>query len=123
MTCIASDRDCVVEFVIEEYRRLQSRDPGHELLRYISEADDGFSYCSGNWQDFLAHFSPRQDAPVTAILGRYYIALRDAVDEIEGIDRKPKEPETPNQPTGSQRERIFKQDFTDTQEDNEEIPF
>ena len=93
MTSIASDHDAVIELIIEEYGRLQRHDIKHELLRYIRPVGgETINYCTGERvrEDFLQRFSPTEGAPVTAVLGRYLVALMGAVDVIEGIDRKVK---------------------------------
>ena len=87
--------------VVEEYRRLHSHDPEHELLKYITDVDDtGFDNVSGEtYKKFLDKFETPEDKKsdhikVAKVNASYYIALRNAVDKIEGINRSPKPPKT-----------------------------
>ena len=101
MTDIGSDHDAAILLVVEEYRRLQSHDPKHEILQYLTKVEDnGFDYVSGEkYKEFLDKFETTEDKKfdhikVAKVLVSYYIALRNAVDKIEGIDRSPKSKET-----------------------------
>ena len=90
---LADDHDAAIEFVVEEYRRLYSHNPDHDLLKYIDEvSDDGFIYSLDEAvkKEFFANYAKEPDTPIAAMLSRYYLALRNAVDKIEGIDRSPK---------------------------------
>jgi len=94
---LASDHDSAIELIIGEYRRLYSHNPNHELLKYICDvSDDSFRYSPDKKirQKFVDAYAPDERTPVAVMLAKYFVALRDAVDRIEGIDRfpKPKQP-------------------------------
>ncbi len=80
---------------LDEYRRLQSLDSSHELLRYgnVKPEDDEIFYLSEeNKEDFNKRFAregikPR-GAPACAVaIAQFYLALRDAADKLEGVVR------------------------------------
>lgn len=93
---LASDHDAAIELIIEEYGRLYTHNSEHELLKYITNiSSEGFEYVSGEHVEFLDRFETSEDKKldyikVAKVLGSYFVALRNAVDEIEGIDRTPK---------------------------------
>ncbi len=92
MTDLATDHSSAVGLVIGEYRRLQKHDPKHKLLKYLSEVwDVGIAYSSDETiaSEFTREYGLDSALAPTG-LANYYIDLRKAVDEIEGIDRSPK---------------------------------
>ena len=95
---LASDHDAAIELIIDGYRRLQTHNPEHELLQYITNiSDQGFENVRGKYEEFLDRFETPEDkkldyVKVAKVLTSYFVALRNASDEIEGIDRTPKQP-------------------------------
>jgi hypothetical protein len=95
---LASDHDAAIELIIDGYRRLQAHNPEHELLQYITNVtDQGFENVRDKYDAFLDRFETPEDkkldyVKVAKVLTSFFVALRDAADEIEGIDRKPKQP-------------------------------
>ena len=93
---LASERGAAIELIIEEYRRLISHKPQHELLQYITKVNDnGFEHVGDKYHEFLDRFETPEDkkrdyVKVTKVLVSYYVALRNAVDEIEDIDMSQK---------------------------------
>jgi len=79
--------------VIDEYQRLQRDNPNHELLRYISITPGGIGFTSTQDStlqgEFLTKFAGKE-TKVFQMWINYFIAMRRAVDKIEGIDREPK---------------------------------
>lgn len=99
---LASDHDAAIELVRDEYRRLQRHDPKHDLLKYLlSVEDDGIAFSTNEsvQNEFLTKYAPKENTPTAVMLAKYFVALRDAVDKIEGIDRSPKR--------GSQPRKIY----------------
>jgi hypothetical protein len=96
MVDLASDHDTAIELIIDEYHRLQKHNPNHELLQYITDVnEDGFENVNSKYEEFLDKFESSEDKKlpnikVAKVLTSYYVALRDAVDKIEGINRSPK---------------------------------
>jgi|TARA_Y100000310_G_scaffold327912_1_gene395066 hypothetical protein len=91
MTGIADDHDAAEELVLEEYRRLRSHGEDHSLLEYLTDVgQEGFKFT--NYDQFLGKFLPEGKKYTAIALANYYVALRRAVDEIEGINREPKKP-------------------------------
>ncbi|MBU2503504.1 MAG: hypothetical protein KJ879_00415 [Nanoarchaeota archaeon] len=80
------------ELIIEEYQRLEEHDPHHELLKYVSLDSDkkGFTPTQdkGLQEKFLEQFTDEKTT-VARMWVDYYVAMRRAVDKIEGIDREP----------------------------------
>lgn len=95
---LASDREAAIELIIRGYRRLQAHNPQHELLQYITNVtNDGFDPVPHMYNAFLDRFETEEDKKsdhivVARVLTSYFVALRNASDEIEGIDRTPKRP-------------------------------
>lgn len=81
-----------LESVSEEFNRLKSHDSKHPLLRYFSEiSSEKFVYSQD--RKIRKEFVRTYDHPLRSIyslFSNYYVALRNVVDEIEGIDRTPK---------------------------------
>ena len=93
MADLASEHDAAIELMRDEYRRLQKHEPNHDMLKFIGELkDDEFRYSSDEkiMNEFLDKYAPG-DTTATVALANYYVALRNTVDKIEGIDRSPKE--------------------------------
>jgi len=95
---LASDHDAAIELIISGYRRLQAHNPKHELLQYITNVtDQGFKNVGEKYEEFLNRFETPKDKKldcikVAKVLTSYFVALRNTADEIEGIDRTPKQP-------------------------------
>lgn len=95
---LASDHDAAIELIIGEYRRLQAHNPEHQLLQYITNVTrQGFENVRDKYEEFLDRFETPEDkkldhVKVAKVLTSYFVALRNASDEIEGIDRTPKSP-------------------------------
>ncbi len=90
---LASDRRAVVRLVIKEYLRLSKHAPMNELLQHITNVTNkGFEYPYNKMvkQEFFKKYAPENVVPVSVMLARYYIDLKNAVDKIKGIDRSPK---------------------------------
>ena len=85
---LASDHDAAILLIIKEYRKLQSHNPKHELLKYITNvSENGFDNVREKYKEFLDRFESPEDkklnyVKVTKVLASYYVALRDAVDKI-----------------------------------------
>ncbi len=98
MTDLASDHDSAIRLIIDEYRRLQKHNKNHELLKYLSKVEnEGIAYSRDEkiLNEFLDKYAPKsENTPTAVMLTRYFVALRNAVDKIEGIDRSPKIPQT-----------------------------
>ena len=112
---LASDHDAAIELVIEEYRRLHTHDSKHELLQYITNVrDNGFKHVKS--KEFFDRFETPEDKKLdyikmARVLCSYYVALREAVDKIEGINRSPKSKEKNIEPIKT------------LEEDLEDLPF
>ena len=94
---LASDRIAAIELIIDEYHRLCTHSPDHELLKYITSVNENgfeFSPDQERKEKFLDIYAPDERTPVAVMLTRYFVALRNAADEIEGIDRYPKPKES-----------------------------
>lgn len=98
MGSLASDHCAAIELIIDGYRRLQVHNSEHELLQYITNVtDQSFEYVKGKYEEFLDRFETPEDkkldyVKVAKVLATYFVVLRNASDEIEGIDRTPKQP-------------------------------
>ncbi len=94
---LASDHDAAIQLIIGEYHRICSHNKDHELLQYISNVtQDGFEFVKDKYLPFLERFETEEDKKgdvirVAKVLTAYFIALRRAADEIEGI-KKPEPP-------------------------------
>ena len=81
-----------LESVSKEFHRLKSYDQNHSLLRYFSEiSSERFVYSQD--KKIRKEFVRTYDCSVRSVnslFSNYYVALRNVVDEIEGIDRTPK---------------------------------
>jgi hypothetical protein len=90
---LASDHDAAIELIISEYQRLQSHDPKHELLQYITDVNnEGFTQVGDKYEEFLDRFETPEDKKLdyikrAKVLASYFVALRDVVSKIEGIDK------------------------------------
>jgi hypothetical protein len=95
MTGLTEDIIATYELITEEYKRLQGHEPNHELLKYISSIKrvGNFEYTQDKklQKEFLEKFADEK-THVLQMHTNYYIAMRRAVDIIEGIDREPKPP-------------------------------
>ncbi|MBS3143786.1 hypothetical protein J4446_02845 [Candidatus Woesearchaeota archaeon] len=91
---IVSDHEAAIRLVIGAYRRLQAHNPQHELLKYITNVtDEGFDNVEERCEQYLDRFETPEDKKkdyvmIGKVLCSYFIALRNASEEIEGI-RKP----------------------------------
>ncbi|MBU1252750.1 MAG: hypothetical protein KJ905_00235 [Nanoarchaeota archaeon] len=94
MTSFADDIIAGDELIILEYQRLEGHVPTHELVRYISLTSDkrGFTPTQDRslQRKFLEQFTDEKTT-VARMWINYYVAMRKAVDKIEGIDRGPHE--------------------------------
>ena len=118
MTGIAEDHDAAIELVRDEWRKLRGHNPNSPLLKYASNVtDSGFDECidAKDRIEFNNLFAADEPKYVAVILGRYFVALRNAVDSIEGIDRRPK-------PRASEQKSYWDDSLPDAHEDSE-IPF
>ena len=99
---LASDHDAAIKLIIGEYYRLNAHNPKHELLQYITNVNSqGFENVRDNYEEFLDRFETPEDkkldhVKVAKVLTSYFIALRNASDKIEGIDRTPEQPSHSN---------------------------
>lgn len=115
MSGIAEDHDAAIKLILEEYPRLKSHNPNHELLKYICDlTEEGFRYSPDESvrQEFLDKFNPSNSEYITTVLCNYHTALRDANDKIEGIDRSPnQQPKSSPENLESQVEKEIKIPF------------
>ncbi len=110
---LVNDRRAVVRLVIKEYLKLSKSAPRHELLQYIANVSNhNLEYAHNKMvqQEFFKKYAPENVVPVSVMLARYYIDLRNAVDKIEGIDRS--NPKTikrifKNEKTGNLEDKFF----------------
>jgi len=94
---LASDREAAISLIIDEYHKLQTHNPKHELLRYITDVtQDSFRYSADQptRQAFVDKYAPTDKIPFAVMLTAYLVDLTRAVDQIEGTNRlaKPQEP-------------------------------
>ena len=95
---LASDHEAAIKLIIREYRRLSALNPNHELLQYVTKVSNhSFENVRDKYDAFLDRFETSEDkkldyVKVTKVLTSYFVALRNASDEIEGIDRVVKQP-------------------------------
>ena len=93
---LGSDHEAAIELIIDEYQRLQKHNPNHELLQYVKNVNkEGFETIGEKYEEFLDKFETEEDKKlpnikVVKVYAAYYVALRNEVDKIEGIDRYPK---------------------------------
>ncbi len=93
---LMSDIDAGYDLLIEEYQRLEKHDPKHELLRYISLTSNKSGFIPNQSRELQSEFLKRFTDDKTKVFQmwmNYYVAIRGAVDQIEGIDREPKKHE------------------------------
>ena len=92
MTTLADELIAADELIIEEYQRLAGHNSQHELLGYISLTSDRkgvvLTKDKGLQEKFLGQFVDEKTTVIKAWVN-YYVALRRAVDKIEGINREP----------------------------------
>ncbi len=90
----AEDGDAAILLMLEEYASLRKEEPAHPLLIYVGINKGGFSFHpSEKVKDaFLNEFAPRERDTLPVACANYYVALRDAVDEMTGQDRSPARP-------------------------------
>ncbi len=93
MGSLSQDIDSANDLLIKEYHRLQRDDNNNELLRYISIKKGVMDFIPTNDRILQDEFIERFTNDKTTVFQmwiNYYVALRRAVDKIEGIDREPK---------------------------------
>ena len=91
MTDIASEREAAIELVGQEHERLIRLSPEHDLLKYRKLSEKGRHEIPQEFvEDFYQRFSSTNKKYIASILVNYFIALRDAADKIEGINRSTK---------------------------------
>jgi hypothetical protein len=102
MTGIADDSDSAITMALEAAKRLNAKDPGHELLHYIKDLDEDAVYAA-----FVERFSKkdtsRHQRPNSFNTGwmwaQYLIALRKALGEELPTPLIETKPETPRVPS------------------------
>ena len=91
MTSLADDHDAANGLVLDGYDRLRKLDPDHELLSFYDRVSDGcLAPQPGKIDEFYDRFEAPEDKKlpgikVAKVLATYFVALRDAADEIEGV--------------------------------------
>ena len=85
MADLTSEYSGAVELVVEVHRELQTLDPEHELLEYVTGVTDtGFSCVEDKYREFLDRFETHRSRKLSLpqTLGKYYVAMRNAVAEM-----------------------------------------
>ncbi len=119
---IGTDYEASIDLILQSYRRLQERTPGHELLTLITPEDD-----KGFWAgtSFDERYQLETDRHRIQPLNRYLVALMNAV-EGKPYHHTAEEAEAERV---RQMEHFFEGDDDDSEDtiedivDDEDIPF
>jgi hypothetical protein len=91
MTIPAHDRDAALELLIDGYRALTREDPHHPLLGYLNGVADTSISLPQDKEQLLRDRYAHNDEPHTVVLVKYYVDIRDAVEQLQSVRGKPYE--------------------------------